>query len=140
MVDRSCEVFDGIKTFMASSLGVFLYATITGVVGVVILLFFLSMFIAPSGLLLVLPAVVGFNSAATAFSLADKSRAAPFHKAVYWLSAACITLAGCTTILLFCPWEELFDGTRYFLSGTSALLFTALGAWIAGKSNSLQES
>lgn len=133
-------VVDKLKQFMASPAGIFLYSSVTGVVGVVILLFFLSMFMAPNGLLLALPAVVGFNAAASAFSIRDKNKESVPHKFTYLATAALITLTGCLTILLFCPWETLFDANRYFQSGVSALIFSGAGAWIAGKAKSLNRS
>ncbi len=133
-------VVDTLKQFMASPIGIFLYATVTGVVGVLILLFFLSMIMGPNGLLLVLPAIVGFNSAASAFSLKDRNKTGSPHTFTYIATAALITLTGCIAILLFCPWEGLFDANRYFQSGLSALLFTFVGAWIAGKAKNLNRS
>ncbi len=128
---------DKMKQFTASPAGIFIYAATTGIIGVIILLAFLSMILAPNGLLLVLPAIVGFNSAASAFSLRDKNEKRP-GKISYCLLAALLTVTGGTAIIFFCPWEELLDGTRFFLSGVSALIFSAVGAWIAGKNKTIK--
>lgn len=130
-----------VKQFMRSPVGVFLYALVTGVVGIIILLAFLSMVFSASALPLILPVIIAFNSAAAGFSLIDKAAAeVGGRKLVLAVMALLLTIAGCTIITLFCPWEALFETSRYLISGLSALVFTAIGAWIGTKSKSLNRS
>ncbi len=128
-----------LKNFMASPTGLFLSAFVTGLVGIVLLLAFLSMVIAPSALLLILPGIIAFNGAAGGYSLTEKTEGAfPKKKIALSCLAALLTVTGCSVITLFCPWEPLLDGGRYLISGLSTLTFTFFGSWIADKSKSLK--
>ncbi|BHH84780.1 hypothetical protein [Desulforhopalus sp. 52FAK] len=132
---------DKIKQFIASPVGVFLYAFITGAIGIVILLAFLSMFVSTSALPMALPALIAFNCAAGGYSLTDKNRTDnQLPKLSLCLMAILLTIAGCNVILLFCPWESLVNINRYLICGSAALIFTFLGAWIARKNRQLNRS
>ncbi|MCP3890454.1 MAG: hypothetical protein GY702_16515 [Desulfobulbaceae bacterium] len=127
-----------IKQFMASPIGVFLYALVTGIAGIMILLGFVSMILSPSILPLALPAIVAFNGAAGGYSLVEKRETAfPFPKVSLIAIAAMLSLAGCSGLILFCPWEPLLDGNRYLITGLTTLTMAFVGAWIAKKSKSL---
>jgi hypothetical protein len=138
-INGAQEVMERLKQFMKSPIGVFLSAALTGVVGIVLLLAFLSMVFSPSSLLLILPGIIGFNGAAGGYSLTDKTEGAfPHRKIALICLATLLTATGCSVITLFCPWEPLVDGGRYLISGVSTLIFTFFGSWIADKSKSLK--
>ena len=126
-----------IKQFAASPVGVFLYAFITGAIGIVLLLGFASMIWSATSLPTILPAIIAFNCAAGGFSLIDKNKAAAIPKISLILLTALLTIIGCSIIIVFCPWEPLFDMTRYLVSAVAATIFTIFGAWIAWKSKHL---
>lgn len=134
-------MMEKLKQFMASPMGVFLYALVTGMVGIIILLAFLSMVLAPSVIPVILPGIVAFNAAAGGYSLVEKQKGEPrLPKIALVAIAALLTITGCSAVTLFCPWEPLLDGVRYLVSTLSALVFTFFGAWIASKSKSLNRS
>ena len=134
-------MMEKLKQFMASPLGVFLYALVTGMVGIIILLAFLSMVVSPSVLPMILPGIIAFNAAAGGYSLVEKNEGETgFPKIALVAIAGLLTITGCSVLTLFCPWEPLVDGIRYLVSILSALVFTFFGAWIAGKSKSLNRS
>ena len=126
-----------IKQFVASPVGVFLYAYITGAIGIVLLLGFSSMIWSSTALTTILPAIIAFNCAAGGYSLIDKNKTATLPKVTLILLAALLTITGCSIIIVFCPWESLFDVNRYLISATAAMIFTIFGAWIAWKSKNL---
>ncbi len=128
------------KQFLASPVGGFLYAFVTGAIGIVILLAFLSMFVSTAALPMALPALVAFNCAAGGYSLTDKSKTDQLPKLSLCLMAILLTVTGCTVLLIFCPWENLFNVNRYLICGSVALIFTCLGAWIAHKNRQLNRS
>ncbi|MGW8193684.1 MAG: hypothetical protein ACWGOX_05405 [Desulforhopalus sp.] len=128
------------KRFMASSTGVFLYASVTGIAGIIILLAFLSMVFSPSILTMILPGIIAFNCAAGGYSLIEKQEGdAVSHRLALAAMAMLLTIAGCSVIVLFCPWEPLFDAIRYLVCGLMAVIFTVVGAWIGVKSKSLNK-
>ena len=134
-------MMEKLKQFMASPLGVFLYALVTGMVGIIILLAFLSMVVSPSVLPMILPGIIAFNAAAGGYSLVEKNKGeAGVPKIALVAIAGLLTITGCSVLTLFCPWEPLVDGIRYLVSILAALVFTFFGAWIAGKSKSLNRS
>jgi len=126
-----------IKQFVASPLGVFLYAFITGAIGIVLLLGFSSMIWSSTALVTILPAIIAFNCAAGGYSLIDKNKTETLPKVALILLAGLLTITGCSIIIVFCPWEFLFDLNRYLISATAAAIFTFFGAWIAWKSKNL---
>ena len=129
-----------IKQFVASPTGVFLYAYITGAIGIVLLLGFASMIWSATALPSILPAIIAFNCAAGGFSLIDKNKAATVPKISLILLTALLTITGCSIIIVFCPWESFFNLNRYLISAIAAMIFTVFGAWIAWKSKNLNRS
>jgi len=135
------SLVEKMKVFIASPMGVFLYAIITGAIGIVILLAFLSMFVSTAALPMALPALVAFNCAAGGYSITDKTKTDNrLPKISLCLMTILLTVTGCTTLLFFCPWENLFNINRYLICGSAALIFTFLGAWIARKNRQLNRS
>jgi hypothetical protein len=141
-IDKGAQLtVEKIKQFIASPAGVFLYTVITGIIGIIILLAFLSMVLAPSVLPAALPVIIAFNCATGGYSLTDKSKTRQsLQKIPLGLIAVILTVAGCSALIIFCPWESIFEARRYLISGSSALIFTFFGAWIAAKSKSLNRS
>lgn len=132
---------DKLKRFLHSPLGIFLYASITGIIGILILLMFLSMVLSASLLPGALPIIVAFNCAAGGFSLRDKARTTGSAQQCSYLGLATfLTIGGCSALPLFCPWEPLFDSSRYMITGLLALILTYFGVWIANKSKDLNRS
>ncbi|PHR25180.1 MAG: hypothetical protein COA36_14335 [Desulfotalea sp.] len=130
-----------IKHFMGSPAGIFLYVCVTGAVGIIILLVFLSMFISPAALPMALPVIIAFNCAAGGYNLTNKNALeTPPGKITLGLTALVLTVTGCGAIVFFCPWEPIFDPARCLIAATAALIFTVFGAWIAYKSKSLNRS
>ena len=126
-----------IKQFIGSPTGVFLYAFITGAIGIVLLLGFASMIWSATSLPTILPAIIAFNCAAGGFSLLEKNKAVALPKISLILLTALLTITGCSIIIVFCPWESLFDLNRYLISAIAAMIFTIFGAWIAWKSKNI---
>lgn len=129
-----------IKQFIASPIGVFLYAFITGAIGIILLLGFASMIWSATTLPTILPAIIAFNCAAGGFSLIDKNKAATLPKISLILLTTLLTITGCSIIVVFCPWESFFDIHRYLVSAIAAMIFTIFGAWIAWKSKNINRS
>lgn len=128
-----------IKQFIASPTGIFLYAFITGAIGMVILLVFLAMVLSTSALPMALPVIIAFNCAAGGYSITDKGQTTGFAKKQLTTLALLLTFSGCTAIVFFCPWEPLFAADRYLIASASALLGTFFGAWIARKNKILNK-
>lgn len=126
-----------IKQFIASPTGIFLYAFITGAIGIIILLAFLAMVLSSSALPMALPVIIAFNCAAGGYSITDKGKTAGAAKIQLGMLALLLTFTGCTAIVFFCPWEPLFATNRYLIASVMALIFTFFGAWIARKNTSL---
>lgn len=123
-----------IKQLTSSPAGVFLYSLVTGIVGIIILLGFFSMLLAGQALNVVLPLIVGFNSAASAYGFIDKrGLSVPFKKLSLLAITVLLTVTGCYFISLFNPWEPLLNGWQYLITATAALFSTFLGAWLAVK-------
>lgn len=129
-----------IKQFIASPTGIFLYAFITGAIGIIILLAFLAMVLSLSALPMALPAIIAFNGAASGYSLTDKGNTVTMQKISLAMVALLLTFTGCVAIVFFCPWEPLFDVRRYGISAGATLICTFFGAWIACKSNILNRT
>lgn len=129
-----------IKQFAASPTGVFLYAFITGAIGIILLLGFASMIWSAPTLPTILPAIIAFNCAAGGFSLIDKNKAATLPKISLILLTTLLTITGCSIIIVFCPWESLFDVNRYGISAIAAIISTVFGAWIASKNKNINRS
>lgn len=133
-------IVETVKNFFKSPVGIFLYAVSTAIVGVVILLAFLSMMVSPSNLPWTLPVLISFNAAGGGYGLAEKWGNYPMKNLALLNLAVILTVAGGTIITLFCPWEPLLDINRYLISGGTSLIFTFFGAWIAAKSQQLKHN
>lgn len=120
------------KKFMASPSGAFLYAVITGVIGIFILLSFLSMILPPHQTALILPAIVAFNGAASGFGLAERYTAERSSKGVLlFVIGLVITITGPVALHVLFPWEPMFTIARYLYCGIAALAAVFFGAWLS---------
>ncbi len=129
------------RHFAASPFGIFLYAAIPGMTGIVILLAFMAAVVSPANLPITLPFIIAFNSAAGGYGLIDKGgENYPGKRPVLFIIALVLTVTGCSAVTIFCPWESLIEAERYFICFSSALLFTFFGAWIGSKSKKLHIS
>ena len=103
-INGAQEAMEKLKQFIRSPIGVFLSAFLTSLVGIVLLLAFLSMVFSPSALMLILPGIIAFNGAAGGYSLTDKTEGVfPHKKKILICLTALLTVTGCTVITLFCP-------------------------------------
>ncbi|MBM9604994.1 hypothetical protein [Desulfopila inferna] len=128
------------KHFAASPLGIFFYAAVPGMVGIIILLGFMAAVIFPSDLPNTLPFIIAFNSAASGYGLVDKGGDNyPGKRPTLFIIALVMTVTGCSAITIFCPWESLVEGERYFICASSAIIFTFFGAWLGSKSKKLSK-
>ena len=130
-----------IKQAAASSPGIFLYAALSGMIGIVILLAFFSMLLSGSSLLLMLQVIISFNAAASGYYLVDKGGANfPLMKTSLVVISGLMALTGCFSLVVFLPWESITDSVRFLVSGLLALCFSFFGAWIAVRSKRLRSA
>lgn len=128
-----------IRGFFMSPVGMFLYAAVTGTIGILILLMFLSLLIAPGDLVIFLPFIVAFNAAASGFAVTGKGVVFRWKKTIFLALAALLTLAGCFLITLFCPWESIWLAERWFSTALFSSIAIWLGGWVGDKSSQLQQ-
>jgi len=140
MTDTFSAIYlvEKMKSLLRTPAGVLVHTAVTSLGGVVVLLLFLASVLSSQALLFALPAILAFNGAAGGFGLADKEEFFPYQKTGRVVLAGLLTVAGCTAIVLFCPWEPLFDLTRYLTSGAATLASTLFGGWIAKKNKRLK--
>lgn len=140
-VDSARVVQENMKRAMASPVGIFMYAALSGMVGIVILLAFFSMLMSRPILAMILPVIISFNAASSGYCLIDKG-GRDFPRLKISLIAISILLAGtgCFVLSVMLPWESMTEGFRYLVSGVSALIFAFFGAWIGFKSEKLKSS
>ncbi len=125
------------RFFFESATGSFLYAIFIGAVGNMVLLIFLSTVLSASALPMLLPVISIFNASISGYSLLDKCTSFSWPRMGLTVIAAIIVLSCCLGILLFCPWEPLFEAKRYVIVGLFSLAGTFLGGWIAKKKHQL---
>jgi len=140
MTDTFSAIYlvEKMKSLLRTPTGVFVHTAVTSLGGVVVLLLFLASVLSPPALLFALPVILAFNGAAGGFGLADKEEYFPYQKTGRLALAGLLTVAGCTGIVLLCPWEPLFDLSRYLISGAATLVSVLFGGWIAKKNKALK--
>lgn len=140
-VDTARVTIESIKQVFASPLGIFLYAALSGMIGVVILLAFFSMVLAESALPVLLPFVISFNGATSGFYLVDKGGDRFPHLRISLVGISCLlVVSGCFVLTILLPWESMLDGTRYLITGAAAVFFSFFGAWIGSKSKNMDRA
>lgn len=128
-----------IKQAAASPPGIFLYAALSGMIGIIILLAFFSMILSGSSLLLILQAIISFNAAASGYYLVEKGGANfPLIKTSLIVISGLLALTGCFSLAVFLSWELGMDSVRVLISSLLALCFSFFGAWIAVRSKRLR--
>ena len=128
-----------IKQAAASPPGIFLYAALSGMIGIVILLAFFSMILSGSSLVLILQGVISFNAAASGYYLVDKGGTSfPFTKTCLIVISALMVLTGRLSSVVILPWDIVTDSVSFLISGLLALCFSFFGAWIAAKSKRIK--
>lgn len=132
----SLYVVEKIKSLFATPVGVFLHTVVTEIVGMLILLMFLSTVLELQVLPMILPAIIALNGAAGGYRLGGSEIVAPWRKTALTASAVLLTICGCAAIIVFCPWEPLVS-SRCLVWGLVALVFTFFGSWIARENNRL---
>ncbi len=140
-VDNARVAVENLKRSFASPPGVFIYAALSGMGGVVIILTFLSMILAESSLSLLLPVIISFNAANSGFYLVDRGgRSFPHLRICLLVISGLLVAAGCFFLTVLLPWESMADGIRYLISGLSALIFSFFGAWIGSKKTNMDRA
>lgn len=134
-VDSARVAIENIKKAFATPFGIFISTAISGMVGVVILLFFFSMLLSESRLAMILPVIISFNAATCGYGLIDKGGPGfPRVTLSLLVISSLLAISGCFALAVLLPWESITDGVRWLVSGLSALGFSFFGAWIARRS------
>ncbi len=122
-----------------------LYALVTGVVGIVLLLGFFSLFTAPEGMPMLVPPAVGFNALVGGWNLGLRTPKQQPLPGVPLLVAVLFTMCGTALLWFFCPWLADPSGFKPLL-GTALVSFLCgwaglrIGVWIARRSRELNQS
>lgn len=130
-----------VKQFLASGAGIFTYALVTGGVGIFLLLAFTTLLFGSANLVLILPAIVAFNAAASGFSVVDRGKTTT-RESLASLAILMLLLAtmGTLSLALFAPWESFFEMKRFMINTFAALAGSLSGAWVASKNNAIKRS
>ena len=125
---------------MNSRVGSVLYVSATGVVGVILLLGFFSLFLVPFALIYLLPLIIGFNGAVSGYNLADKGVGSHL---ISCLIALLFALSGGIFLRLFCSWIFTAEWLSYLLFSVGGSFITAwisivIGSWIFKKNRENQ--
>jgi hypothetical protein len=132
---------DKIKSFTKKPIGILLHTVLTGVVGIIILIAFLAMALSPAALKILLPAIIGFNGAIVGYNLINRGGSRfPWKKTCLAITAMTLAITGCLALFLLYPWSATLDISRYLFSGGMALATTFSGAWLATKSEKLNQA
>lgn len=128
------------KAFARTPYGIFLHTALTANIGIIILVAFFATALSPTALKILLPAIIGFNSAVAGFNIMNKGGVDfPWQKFCLTAMAVILGVTGCFTLFLLYPWEPLLNKGLCFSSGGSALILTFFGAWLANKSKNLNQ-
>ncbi len=140
-VDSAKVAVENLKRVFASPFGIFMYAALSGMIGIVILLAFFSMLLSGSALIMILPGIVAFNAASGGYGLVDKGgREFPRLRVSLIGLSILLSVTACFALTVFTPWERMTDGVWYLVSGLSALVFSFFGAWVATKKINLERT
>jgi hypothetical protein len=127
------------QQFLHSPVGSFLYSIVTGSIGNMVLLMFLSTILGVTSLVMVLPFIALFNAAISSYSLLDRCHYFTYPKSGVLSVSTVIALSACLSILFFCPWESLFELKRYSLVFSLSLIGGVIGGWLATKKKQINE-
>ena len=138
-IDSARVVIENVKKAFATPFGIFVYSAATGMMGVILLLFFFSMLFSGSSLALALPMILAFNGACCGYGIVDRG-GTDFPGLTMALAVISLLLlvTGYVALGLLVPWESFTGGIRLFISGCLVVGFSFFGTWIARKNKKLQ--
>jgi len=140
-VDGARVAVENIKRAAASPLGIFVYAALSGMIGIVILVAFFSMVFSGSTLLMILPVIISFNAAASGYGIVDKGGCDfPRLKVSLIAISGLLAATGCFSIIVFFPWEATTVGIHFLIGSLAALAFSFFGAWLVAKSKNVNST
>ncbi len=119
--------------FLHSPVGVYLSSLLTGAVGIAILLLFFAMILSADVVTLLLPLIVGFNSASSGFALIDRSTGSGRKRFPLLTIALLLTAIGLTGNTLLFPWIDSVQPFLWIIVLTFAIVAAFTGAWLAEK-------
>ncbi len=138
-VDSARVALENVKKAFSTPVGIFIYALVTGMVGVVLLLFFFSMIFSGSALAMTLPAILAFNGASCGYGIVDKGgEDFPRLSIALIVISLLLFVTGYVTLHLLVPWESFTGAIRLLISGFLVVIFSYFGTWIARKNKSLR--
>lgn len=139
-VDTARVAMENIKKAFATPFGVFVYSAATGMMGVIILLFFFSMLFSGSTLAMTLPLILSFNAATCGYGIVDKGGPDFPHLILgLFVISLLLIIAGYSALVLLVPWESFAGTTRWLISGALVFLFSFFGAWIGRKNKNMKD-
>jgi len=134
--DNARVAIENVKRIFSTPFGIFIHAAITGMIGVVILMFFFSMLLSGSTLAMTLPVILAFNAASCGYGIVDKGGLnyprLPLAGSVISLL---LLLTGYVALMLLVPWESFTGGLRWLIAGVIVVVFFSMGTWIARMNN-----
>ncbi|WP_153306506.1 hypothetical protein [Desulfogranum japonicum] len=136
-IDGARVVMERWRQFLLSPVGVYLYSLLTGSIGIVILMFFLSKVLSSGALLLLWPGIIAFNCASTGYGMINRLRSFPKANIALVSIAVLLTIVGIVSVVVLFPWESLFDWVRCVSGIVAAVGGTFFGSWIAAKKYAL---
>lgn len=132
---------ENMKRAAASSVGIFAYAALSGMVGIVILSAFFSMMLPGSVLSMVLPVFIAFNAAASGYGLVDKGgRDFPRIKVSLIAISGLLAATGCFSIIVLVPCEPTTVVIHFIVGSLAALVFSFFGVWLVAKSKNMNST
>ncbi|MEN8198874.1 MAG: hypothetical protein ABFR63_02260 [Thermodesulfobacteriota bacterium] len=142
MYTDGARVIEGtVKRGLASPMGIFAYAAVSGILGVLILMAFFSMLLSTSALVKILPIFIGFNAAASAYGIVEKGGPLfprPILSMLTLSTLYALTEAVLVTVLL--PWEPMVVCLHLLIGSLTALCFSYLGARLARKTREINRA
>ncbi len=138
-VDSARVAIENVKKAFATPFGIFVYFAVTGVMGVVILMFFFSMLLSGSSLAMALPVILAFNGACCGYGIVDRGRTDfPLLSPAIVVISLLLLATGYAVLDLLVPWESFTGAIRLLISGSLVVGFSFFGTWIAHKNKNLQ--
>ncbi len=140
-VDSARVALENVKKAFATPFGIFVYSAATGMMGVIILLFFFSMLLSGSSLAMALSVILAFNGACCGYGIVDRG-GMDFPRLTMALVVISLLLlaTGYIALGLLVPWESFTGSIRLLISGSLVIGFSFLGTWIARKNKKIQNS
>jgi len=138
-IDSARVVIENVKKAFATPFGIFVYSAATGMMGVILLLFFFSMLFSGSSLALALPMILAFNGACCGYGIVDRGGTDfPLLSPAIIIISLLLLATGYASLDLLVPWETFTGAIRLLISGSLVVGFSFFGTWIARKNKKLQ--